>query len=251
MPILILNNVWFCINLRFYSTCQLKFETSETLTCEIIRVFCQNKIWETKCFHIISLLSGETIEILKQSHVWFFFSFSVGSSPETSHHLSSRIQCKHFSGGIRLSVYITCIIYLMPSVSSFMIKKNKYKHTFAISDPGALFVYVYRDRGKISAHMVWTHQSDLNELRGLEAWTALAPRSNHGVCTFSRQTEVKPRPMLSKFRVQKVKPRSLWQTIPVSRALLWLWLNMRPIHPALLSFLKGELTGTLFTLDRL
>ncbi len=123
MPILILNNVWFRINLRFYSTCQLEFETSETLTCEIIRVFCQYKIWETKCFHIISLLSGETIEILKQSHVWFFFSFSVGSSPEISHHLSSRIQCKHFSGGIGLSVYITCIIYLMLSVSSFMIKK--------------------------------------------------------------------------------------------------------------------------------
>lgn len=242
MPILILNNVWFCINLRFYSTCQLKFETSETLT------------WDYKGVLSIQNLRNKMLPynlILKQSHVWFFFSFSVGSSPEISHHLSSRIQCKHFSGGIRLSVYITCIIYLMPSVSSFMIKKNKYKHTFAISDPGALFVYVYRDRGKISAHMVWTHQSDLNELRGLEAWTALAPRSNHGVCTFSRQTEVKPRPMLSKFRVQKVKPRSLWQTIPVSRALLWLWLNMRPIHPALLSFLKGELTGTLFTLDRL
>lgn len=114
-------------------------------------------------------------------------------------------------------MFICKLDHLLKLLSLFSISYiKKLKHTFALRDSRAACIRLQSQRWK--QHI--THQSDRNEPHWLEAWTALAPRSNRGVCTFNRQTEVKPKPMLSKFRVQKVKARSLWQTIQLSGALL-------------------------------
>lgn len=109
---------------------------------------------------------------------------------------------------------------LLSSVYYFMYKKTKaYICTLWLKS----CVYIFT-KPKVKATHNPPERSKGTPLTG-GIWTALAPRSNHGVCTFNRQTEGKPKPMLSKFMVQKVKARSLWQTIQLSGVLLRLCLN--------------------------